>query len=150
MLGYLLHEKTGIIEPPVSKELGKGWYDTGDIVTIDSDGFLRIQGRAKRFAKIGGEMVSLTAAEEFVSRVWQDKQHSVVAIPDQAKGEQLVLVTNQEQADRKSLTSAAREQGVSELNIPRKIIIVKDVPLLGTGKTDYPAVQALVTSELSV
>jgi len=148
MRGYLLHDTPGVIQPPVSDDLGEGWYDTGDIVSIDEGGFITIRGRAKRFAKIGGEMVSLTAVEEFVSRVWQDKQHSVVSIPDSVKGEQLVLVTNYESAERKTLVTVAKEQGIGELNIPKKIISVKNVPLLGTGKTDYPAVQALVSREL--
>ena len=143
MRGYLLHDKPGVIQAPVTEQ-GEGWYDTGDIVTIDADGFVKIIGRAKRFAKIGGEMISLTAVEEFISRVWQDKLHAVVSIPDEVKGEQLVLVTDDDLAERKELITAAREQGVGELNVPKKIIKLKEVPLLGTGKTDYPAVQALV------
>ena len=147
MRGYLLHDNPGVIKPPVTEQ-GNGWYDTGDIVAIDEDGFVMIKGRAKRFAKIGGEMISLTAVEEFISRVWQDKLHAVVSIPDDVKGEQLVLVTDVESTERKELVTAAREQGVGELNVPKKIISVKDVPLLGTGKIDYPAVQALVDKEI--
>lgn len=149
MRGYLLHDKPGVIQPPAT-ELGNGWYDTGDIVELDEDGFITIKGRAKRFAKIGGEMVSLTAVEEFVSSVWPEMQHAVATVPDEVKGEQLVLVTNQEQADRRQLVTVAREQGIAELNVPKKIIIVKDVPLLGTGKTDYPAVQMLVNNEFGI
>ena len=92
MLGYLKHDKPGVIQPP-STERGPGWYDTGDIVSIDADGFVTIQGRAKRFAKIGGEMVSLTAVEELAARTWPESQHAVVSVPDAQKGEQLVLVT---------------------------------------------------------
>jgi acyl-[acyl-carrier-protein]-phospholipid O-acyltransferase/long-chain-fatty-acid--[acyl-carrier-protein] ligase len=146
MCGYLLHDKPGVIQPPVTEQ-GHGWYDTGDIVELDEDGFVIIKGRAKRFAKIGGEMVSLTAVEEFVSSVWPDMQHAVVTVPDDVKGEQLVLVTNTKEADRKQLVTVAREQGVAELNVPKKILVVKEVPLLGTGKTDYPAVQKLVRKE---
>ncbi len=149
MRGYLLHDKPGVIQPPVTEQ-GEGWYDTGDIVTLDEDGFVTIRGRAKRFAKVGGEMISLTAVEEFISRVWQDKQHAVVSIPDDVKGEQLVLVTDDDSAERKELVTAAREQGIGELNVPKKTIKVKEVPLLGTGKTDYPAVQALVSTELGL
>lgn len=145
MRGYLLHDKPGVIRPPVTEQ-GGGWYDTGDIISIDDDGYLAIVGRAKRFAKIGGEMVSLTAVEEFVTRVWHDQQHAVVSVPDEAKGEQLVLVTNYGAAERKELITAAREQGVNELSVPKTILIEKEVPLLGTGKTDYPAVQDLVSN----
>ena len=149
MLGYLLHDKPGVIQAPRA-ELGPGSYDTGDIVSIDTEGFITIQGRAKRFAKIGGEMISLTAVEEFVSRIWRDKVHAVVSIPDSSKGEQLVLVTNMQQTDRGQLLSAARVEGLAEINIPKKILCVKDVPLLGTGKTDYPAVSELVIQQLNV
>ncbi len=149
MLGYLLHDKPGVIQPPAA-ELGPGSYDTGDIVSIDPEGFITIQGRAKRFAKIGGEMISLTAVEEFVSRIWRDKIHAVVSIPDSSKGEQLVLVTNMQQTDRGQLLLAARGEGLAEINIPKKILCVKDVPLLGTGKTDYPSVTELVKQQLNI
>ncbi|HET7132505.1 MAG TPA: acyl-[ACP]--phospholipid O-acyltransferase, partial [Gammaproteobacteria bacterium] len=117
---------------------------TGDIVTIDDDGFVTIKGRAKRFAKIGGEMVSLGAVEELAARVWPDRQHAVVALPDEQKGEQLVLVTTQPGAQRSALSARARADGMSELNVPKRIAVVEKLPLLGTGKADYPAVTALV------
>ena len=88
-----------------------GWYDTGDIVDIDAEGFVTIQGRAKRFAKIAGEMVPLGAVEEFVGKVWPDAAHAVVAVPDAKRGEQLVLVTDQKDAARAALLAAAREAG---------------------------------------
>lgn len=139
MLGYLLHDKPGVIQP-----IKDNWYDTGDIVNIDEEGFLRIAGRAKRFAKIGGEMVSLTAVEELVTAVWPNREHAVVAIADAAKGEQLVLVTVHPEAQRSELLEYARAHGVAELSVPKKIMCVKELPLLGTGKIDYPGVQQLV------
>lgn len=139
MLGYLLHDRPGMIQPVVDN-----WYDTGDIVTIDSDGFLVIAGRAKRFAKIGGEMISLTAVEEMITRVWPNQDHAVVAIPDSIKGEQLVLMTSHPEAQRSELLDYARSEGVAEISIPKKILCVKMVPLLGSGKVDYPAVQLRV------
>ena len=149
MLGYLLASNPGVITK-VDSELGPGWYDTGDIVDFDKEGFVTICGRAKRFAKIGSEMVSLTAVEEFLTQVWPEKNHAVVAIPDSMKGEQLVLVTNQEQAQRSHIVTMAREQGVAEINLPKKILSVKEVPLLGTGKTNYPAVMQLVAEQLDI
>jgi len=149
MLGYLLHDKPGVVQPTVA-DLGPGSYDTGDIVSIDSEGFISILGRAKRFAKVGGEMISLTAVEEFVSRIWRNCIHAVISVADSMKGEQLVLVTNMQQTDRSQLLSAARNEGLAEINIPKKIIPVKDVPLLGTGKIDYPAISALVEQTIQV
>jgi acyl-[acyl-carrier-protein]-phospholipid O-acyltransferase/long-chain-fatty-acid--[acyl-carrier-protein] ligase len=143
MLGYLKVDKPGVIQPPAT-ERGVGWYDTGDIVSIDADGFVTIKGRAKRFAKIGGEMVSLAAVEELAGRVWPGEQHAVATLPDAQKGEQLTLVTTKKDAARQDLSARAREDGMSELHVPKRILQVDKMPLLGSGKADYPAVQALV------
>jgi acyl-[acyl-carrier-protein]-phospholipid O-acyltransferase/long-chain-fatty-acid--[acyl-carrier-protein] ligase len=132
MLGYLEVDKPGVLEPPE-----EGWHDTGDIVTIDEQGFISIKGRAKRFAKVGGEMVPLGAVEEFVGKVWPDAAHAVVAIPDEKRGEQVVLVTDLKDAGRAALVAAAREAGVPEMFVPRAIVKVAQVPILGTGKIDY-------------
>jgi acyl-[acyl-carrier-protein]-phospholipid O-acyltransferase/long-chain-fatty-acid--[acyl-carrier-protein] ligase len=147
MLGYLLNDNPGVLVPPQTGH-GAGWYDTGDIVSIDDDGFVTIRGRAKRFAKVGGEMVSLTAVEALATKTWPGAHHAVVAIPDEQKGEQLVLVTSHPEANRAQLLEQARADGVGELNVPKKILVVKNVPVLGTGKTDYAGVQQLVSNEL--
>ena len=147
MLGYLKHDKPGVVQPP-STARGSGWYDTGDIVTIDAEGFLTIQGRAKRFAKIGGEMVSLTAVEELAARAWPETQHACVSLPDFQKGEQLILVTTRAGAGRQELSARAKEDGMSELHVPKRIVPVEKMPLLGSGKTDYPAVNVLVEAAL--
>ena len=141
MLGYLRAEAPCALQPPPD-----GWYDTGDIVTIDDAGFVAIQGRAKRFAKIGGEMVSLAAAEALVNAVWTDAAHAVVAVPDPRKGEKLLLVTTQPDADARALLAAARERGLAEIQVPREVMVADKLPLLGPGKIDYPAVQRLVES----
>lgn len=135
MLGYMLHNNPGVIIPPKD-----GWYDTGDIVTIDEEGYVTIEGRAKRFAKIAGEMVSLTYIEGVVDKLWPHYQHAIISVPDEKKGEQLILFTTFEKADKSELLIHARAKGVSELAIPKTIIVVNSIPLLGTGKIDYQSV----------
>ena len=142
MLGYLRAEAPEILEPPPG-----GWYDTGDIVTIDADGFVAIKGRVKRFAKIGGEMVSLAAAEALANAVWNGAVHAVIAISDARKGERLLLVTTQRGAEIRALLAAARDRGVAEIQMPREIVAVDKMPMLGTGKIDYPAVQRLAAGK---
>ena len=138
MLGYLRAERPGELETPAD-----GWYDTGDIVEIDEDGYVTIVGRAKRFAKIAGEMVSLTAVEGQVCALWPEHNHAVVSIADPRKGEQLVLVTDFGAAERGALQAHIQKNGGSELMIPKTIRVVKEIPLLGTGKVDYVSVQDL-------
>jgi acyl-[acyl-carrier-protein]-phospholipid O-acyltransferase/long-chain-fatty-acid--[acyl-carrier-protein] ligase len=141
MLGYLRAEKPGVLEPPAD-----GWYDTGDIVEFDPDGFVTIKGRAKRFAKVAGEMVPLGAVEDFVAKVWPNRAHAVVSLPDPKRGEQLVLVTAHPDPVRAQLSTAARESGLPEIFVPRVIVPVKEVPILGTGKVDYVGVLRLAES----
>ncbi len=141
MLGYIRDTAPGVLET-----LEGGWYDTGDIVDVDAQGFVSILGRAKRFAKIGGEMVSMTAAEALVAAVWPGEPMAVVAVPDARKGEQLLLVTARADADTRDLLTYARSKGIPEIMVPRAIVKVAAVPLLGTGKVDYPAVSALAAA----
>jgi acyl-[acyl-carrier-protein]-phospholipid O-acyltransferase/long-chain-fatty-acid--[acyl-carrier-protein] ligase len=138
MLGYLRSEAPGVLEAPRD-----GWYDTGDIVELDDEGYVRIVGRAKRFAKIAGEMVPLNAVEELVGTLWPGHAHAVIALPDPRRGEALVLVTEQENPDRAALLAHAQSRGVPEIFVPRTILFAKKLPVLGTGKTDYPAVKAM-------
>ncbi len=140
MLGYLRAERPGVLEPPAG-----GWYDTGDIVELDAEGFVTIRGRAKRFAKVAGEMVPLGAVEDFIAKLWPDAIHAVVAMADQKRGEQLVLVTDCEEAARPALAAGAREAGLPEIFVPRAIVKVGAVPLLGTGKIDYVSAARLAT-----
>jgi acyl-[acyl-carrier-protein]-phospholipid O-acyltransferase/long-chain-fatty-acid--[acyl-carrier-protein] ligase len=142
MLGYLMSTAPGVLVPPED-----GWYDTGDIVDMDSEGYITIKGRAKRFAKVGGEMISLTAVEEFLGKLWPDHTHAIVAIPDEKKGEQLILVTENKEAQRQEITEYVRNQGLSELGLPKKIIYVDQVPVLGTGKIDYVTTQEIVANQ---
>lgn len=138
MDGYLSPDDPEIVEP-----LEGGWHDTGDIVSIDDEGYCTILGRAKRFAKIGGEMVSLTAVEGLASAVWPENHHAVVAVADARKGERLVLITDCKAAEVGWLAEWARSHGAPELAVPKKIMRVAEVPVLGTGKTDYVTLQRM-------
>jgi len=137
MAGYLKADAPGVLQPPEG-----GWHDSGDIVTIDAAGFITIRGRAKRFAKIGGEMVSLPAVEGYAAALWPGEAHAVVTRPDPRKGEQLVLFTTRADARAADLQAWARANGVSELAIPRDIRVVEALPVLGTGKLDYVTMTA--------
>ena len=138
MLGYLRADKPGVLEPPAG-----GWYDTGDIVDRDAEGFVTIKGRAKRFAKVAGEMVPLGVVEDLAAKAFPAGAHAVVAIPDARRGEQLVLVTDTAAVTRAGLAAAAREAGMPEIFVPRAIARVAAVPVLGTGKIDYVEVLRL-------
>ena len=137
MLGYLFHGSDGNIIAPWTAARGAGWYATGDIVSVDTDGYVTIQGRAKRFAKIGGEMVSLAAVEDLAQSLWPDGHHAALAVADPRKGEQVVLVTDVESVSRSALIEAARAAHVSELTVPRRVLHRSALPVLGSGKTDY-------------
>lgn len=134
MAGYLLaHDKSCIHAPE------NGWYDTGDIVQCDAEGFIRIVGRAKRFAKVGGEMVSLAAAEVLAASVWPDAHVAAIAEKDARKGEKVLLLTDQPGANRKALSAAAKAHGIAEITVPSEVVVLDKIPLLASGKTDYPA-----------
>ena len=138
MLGYIFPDNPGKIVPPEN-----GFHDTGDVVSIDEEGCITIRGRLKRFAKIGGEMVSLTVVENCAGALWPDHDHAAATLPDARKGEQIVLLTTNPDANRSDLSHWVVNHGVSELAIPRKLFHVEEIPLLGTGKMDIGAVQAL-------
>lgn len=140
MSGYYRYEKPGELEPP-SSEAGEGenngWYNTGDVVEIDADGFVKILGRVKRFAKIAGEMVSLEVVEKLAASVSPGELHASTSITDEKRGEAIVLFSTDNNLTREALQQAAREQGLPEIAIPRAVRIVEALPILGTGKTDY-------------
>jgi acyl-[acyl-carrier-protein]-phospholipid O-acyltransferase/long-chain-fatty-acid--[acyl-carrier-protein] ligase len=132
MLGYLRADNPGVLEAPSG-----GWHDTGDIVTIDEQGFIAIKGRAKRFAKVGGEMISLAAIEALAADLWQDALSAAVNVPDARKGERVLLYTQQKDATRSDFISFARARHASELMVPAEVIFMEKLPLLGSGKVDY-------------
>jgi acyl-[acyl-carrier-protein]-phospholipid O-acyltransferase/long-chain-fatty-acid--[acyl-carrier-protein] ligase len=141
MAGYLNDD--GSVEAP-----DDGWHDTGDVVSIDAEGFVSIRGRVKRFAKIGGEMVSLAAVEDLAAGVWPDARHAVISLPDSKKGERLVLVTDRLDAEVTPLVDHAQRIGAPELAVPKRIVRVPEIPVLGSGKTDYVAIQRMAETEV--
>jgi acyl-[acyl-carrier-protein]-phospholipid O-acyltransferase/long-chain-fatty-acid--[acyl-carrier-protein] ligase len=145
MLGYLKHDKPGVLQPPQS-EFGPGWYDTGDLVDIDADGYLHILGRLKRFAKIAGEMVSLEVVERIAAEASPKHQHAAVARKDPTRGEVLVLYSEDRNLRRDQLVDAARRTGAPEVAVPRRIEYIDKLPKLGTGKTDYVTLNSLAAA----
>src|SRR5262249_6420194 len=138
MLGYLRAENPCVLEP-----LPDGWHDTCHIANIDAQAFIAINGRAKRFPKIRGQMVSLSAVEAMAAALWPQAISVAVALPDPRKGERIALLTTQKDADRAAMQRQAKTTGASELAVPAAIQVVDKVPLLGSGKTDYVAATAL-------
>ncbi len=144
MLGYFKENEPGLLLPP-----DNGWYDTGDIVDMDERGFITIKGRAKRFAKIAGEMVSLTAVEDLVNSIWSGEEinHAVIAVPDDKKGERLILVTSAKNAAVDEIIKVGKERGLNELMYPKTIEIWDEVPKMPTGKIDYMKVMNIYYSK---
>jgi acyl-[acyl-carrier-protein]-phospholipid O-acyltransferase/long-chain-fatty-acid--[acyl-carrier-protein] ligase len=138
MQGYLRPSNPGVLE-----QINEGWHDTGDIVSIDDEGFIRILGRVKRFAKIGGEMVSLAVVENCASAIWPDNMHAAAALPDPRKGEQIILLSDAKEANRDEVLTWCQNHGTPEIAVPRKVLFVEEIPVLGTGKLDYGTIQKL-------
>ncbi len=139
MLGYLRADNPGVLEPPPD-----GWHDTGDIVAFDDQGFVAIKGRAKRFAKVGGEMVSLAAVEMLAADLWPNSITAVAAVADARKGERLIMVTDKHGAARADFIAYARSKHASELMFPAEIVILDKLPMLGSGKVDQLAIDKFV------
>lgn len=146
MTGYYRYEHPGVIEPP-SSSVGPGWYDTGDVVEVDAEGFVHVLGRVKRFAKVAGEMISLEVAEDVALAASPHKLHAITTLPDPKRGEALILYTTDPALTREKLVAAAQAQGLPELVLPRKIVVLEKLPLLGTGKTDYVTLKQMAQSE---
>ena len=144
MMGYMSADRPGELQPL------EGWHDTGDIVSIDREGFITIRGRAKRFAKIAGEMVSLGAVEMLVQSLWPEERHAAVAVPDKRRGERIVLVTTADDANAEELRQFGKKAGAAELMVPNDIIKVEEIPVLGSGKTDYVSTRKLAIDRLGL
>ncbi len=144
MLGYIRPQEPGQIEA-----LADGWHDTGDIVEIDERGFVWIRGRAKRFAKIGGEMVSLAAIEEVAAALWPGRPQAVVALEDEHKGEKLLYVSQEAQPDLAALAEALKAAGLKELSWPRQALRLQTVPMTPLGKINWPKLMEEVKAALA-
>ena len=147
MLGYYMPDNPGVLVPPPN-----GWYHTGDVVDIDEIGFFTIKDRIKRFAKIGGEMVSLNAVHDMVidatKEMLGEYSYGVVAIPHESKGEQIVLVTNNKSVTSSMLHDYVKANGMSELYLPRVILYHEKLPVFATGKSDNVTLKKEVMEEL--
>ena len=121
-------------------------YATGDIVQIDEAGFVHICGRLKRFAKVAGEMVSLTAVEQILDKLYPNETQGIVTVPHDRKGEELIFITSHQGANLPEVRDFMRAFGVSELWIPKQVKYMKHPPKLGTGKFDYQSASKLVLS----
>lgn len=146
MKGYLFYDNPGVLVP--SEYHGQqNWYDTGDVVTMDEDGYMAIKGRVKRFAKIAGEMVTLETAEKLFKEVYKEDHHAAVVRKDASKGEAIVIFTTQANVIRSDVSAMAKSLGIPELAVARDIRVLKEIPLLGTGKIDYVTLTNMAKDE---
>jgi len=136
MSGYYRYEKPGVLEPPASSA-GEGWYNTGDVVDIDPEGYMYVVGRLRRFAKVAGEMVSLEMVEDIARAASADGMHAATCSADMQRGEAIILFTTDSDLTREQLSAAAHGLGYPEIAVPRRIHVVDNLPLLGSGKVDY-------------
>jgi acyl-[acyl-carrier-protein]-phospholipid O-acyltransferase/long-chain-fatty-acid--[acyl-carrier-protein] ligase len=138
MLGYMKHDRPGVVQP-----LPDGWHDTGDIVSLDENGYVEMSGRAKRFAKIGGEMVSLDVVETLAEKtsLKPDAAHAVIL--HQGEQDSLVLFTTDSDMNRNRLAEMVKADRLNIPGLPRDkdIIVVSALPRLATGKADYAGLQ---------
>ncbi len=143
MQGYLFSDAPGVLQAPRS-ELGPGWYNTGDVVSVDEDGFVTIHGRVRRFAKIAGEMVSLERVEHIAYQASPDFKHAAL-VEMTRSGESTLLLTTDPRLDRIALLNAARQINAQELAVARRVLKVDNLPLLGSGKVDYVTLKQMST-----
>lgn len=126
---------------------GKPWYDTGDLVSEDAGGVLTFRGRLKRFVKVGGEMVSLPAIEEVLSHLHQsedDERPTLAVQAADAEGRPEIVLFTTRPLERLEVNQQLREAGLSPIHNIRRVVPIDEIPLLGSGKTDYRALKALL------
>ena len=144
MKGYLYADNPGVLVP-----VKDGWYHTGDVVVVDDLGFVKIVDRVKRFAKIAGEMISLTAVENVAVEIWGTDEFrcGAIAIPSDKKGEQIIMVTNNKDATRGAFAEKVHAKGLSELYVPQEFLYKEELPLFATGKADNITLKKWVLKE---
>jgi long-chain-fatty-acid--[acyl-carrier-protein] ligase len=140
--GYIGHDGPS----PFRERDGKRWYVTGDLASVDEQGFITFAGRLKRFLKAGGEMISLPALEEPFAKMYpptKEGPHVAVEGIETEGGRRIVLFTTEDIALRDANTKLLKEgfRGVMRLDEVRK---VDAIPVLGTGKTDYKVLRAWI------
>lgn len=145
MMGYIYADNPGVLVP-----VKDGWYHTGDVVEVDDLGFIKLIDRAKRFAKIGGEMISLTAVENYAKEICKDEDFKCVAVaaPHAKKGEQIVLVSNRSDLTRKDFIDFVSKNGLSELYVPTVLLVKEDFPVFATGKADKVSLKKWAIEQL--
>lgn len=146
MLGYYRYTRPGVIEPPASS-FGEGWYDTGDVVDVDCTGMVTIIGRVKRFAKIAGEMVSLDVVEQVARAASPEHFHAAIVLVQELDAETIVLFTTDETLTRARLLGAAKTTGAHDLSAARKVLLLPEIPVLASGKTDYVGLKSLIEND---
>jgi acyl-[acyl-carrier-protein]-phospholipid O-acyltransferase/long-chain-fatty-acid--[acyl-carrier-protein] ligase len=146
MMGYIDPDDPKKIIPPPD-----GWHETGDVVEVDDDGFVFITDRVKRFAKLAGEMVPLSGVEDLVKDAYNDDKDldvGAVSVPDDMKGEKIVLVSTHQTVGHAAVANYAKIHGISERFVPKTYLYTDELPLLKTGKRDYVGLKRWVMDEL--
>ncbi|PZE20425.1 AMP-binding protein [Paenibacillus xerothermodurans] len=138
MKGYLIHGQGFVPRPE--------WYDCGDVVEFDERGFMTIKSRLKRFAKIGGEMISLQTVEETAAECYNDAALAAISVEDGRKGERILLCVTNPNHKLSELKAYITEKGHPPLLLPSRLVVIDKLPLLGSGKTDYVTLQKLAES----
>jgi len=147
MNGYLNEEANNAFQAL------EGWYDTGDVAHVDEAGFITLQGRVKRFAKISGEMISLTAVEDALreefSKLSEELELAVGSISSEDRGESIIVATNDKRVQEANLAPIIQRSGLSNLCIPRVVVILEALPRLGSGKIDYMGLNKLLAQTVT-
>jgi acyl-[acyl-carrier-protein]-phospholipid O-acyltransferase/long-chain-fatty-acid--[acyl-carrier-protein] ligase len=148
---------SGYLNQPelTAKVMNNGWYITGDVGLVDSDGYIHITGRESRFSKIGGEMVPHIQVEEEINKIVGGDEDiltlAVSSVPDEKKGEKLIVLYTQLPEEPSAIVKKLIEAGLPSIYVPGidSFIQVDAIPILGTGKLDLRGLQTLALEKNS-